>query len=138
MELVKRIPNRDIIVAKCERCGREIEIPFANTINPYMSSIDLKNVVKCACGEYHNLIIDPKNYRPVTQPPKYYSNNTSIKCPRCGSSQLHSGEKGFSLGKAIAGDVLFGPIGILGGFIGSKKVMITCLKCGYKWEAGKR
>jgi len=61
-----------------------------------------------------------------------------LKCPRCGSSQLHAGKKGFGLGKAAAGGLLLGPVGLLGGVIGSKKVMITCLSCGKKWKAGKR
>jgi tellurium resistance protein TerD len=34
------------------------------------------------------------------------------------------------------GGFLLGPVGLLGGLIGSKKIMITCLKCGYKWQAG--
>lgn len=67
-----------------------------------------------------------------------YAANETIKCPRCRSTQLHTGDKGFGLGKAAAGGVLLGPVGLLGGFLGSKKVMITCLKCGYKWQAGKR
>ncbi len=61
-----------------------------------------------------------------------------IRCPKCGSTQIAAGNKGFGLGKAAAGGLLLGPVGLLGGLIGSKKVMITCLKCGYKWEAGKR
>ncbi|TYQ14669.1 UNVERIFIED_CONTAM: tellurium resistance protein TerD [Acetivibrio alkalicellulosi] len=60
-----------------------------------------------------------------------------IKCPKCGSNQITAGNKGFGLGKAAAGGILLGPVGLLGGLVGSKKVMITCLKCGSKWEAGK-
>lgn len=33
--------------------------------------------------------------------------------------------------------VVTGPVGLLGGLIGSKKIIITCLKCGHKWQAGK-
>jgi hypothetical protein len=62
---------------------------------------------------------------------------SELKCPRCKSTQLHAGQKGFSLGKAAAGGLLLGGVGLLGGMIGSKKVMITCLKCGFKWQAGK-
>lgn len=62
----------------------------------------------------------------------------SIKCPKCGSTQITAGNKGFGLGKAAAGAVLLGPVGLLGGVIGSKKVMVGCLKCGYRWQAGKK
>lgn len=62
----------------------------------------------------------------------------ALKCPRCKSIQLHAGSKGFGLGKAAAGGLLLGPVGLLGGLIGSRKVMITCLKCGHRWKAGKR
>lgn len=59
-----------------------------------------------------------------------------IKCPKCGSTQLNADRKGFGLGKAAGGALLLGPLGLLGGLIGSKKVMITCLKCGKQWKAG--
>jgi hypothetical protein len=63
--------------------------------------------------------------------------SNEVKCPKCGSTQISAGDKGFGLGKAAAGGLLLGPVGLLGGLIGSKKVIVTCLKCGYKWEAGK-
>ena len=58
-------------------------------------------------------------------------------CPRCHSRELHSEQKGFSGGKAFAGAVLTGGIGLLAGTIGSKDVQITCLKCGKKFKAGE-
>ena len=61
-----------------------------------------------------------------------------VKCPKCKSTQLTAGNKGFGLGKAVVGGILLAnPVGLLGGFIGSKKLMISCLKCGHTWEAGK-
>ncbi len=142
MRLIQRINTRkkQAIVAQCEKCKREIEIPYTNTINPHRPSIDLKDVVQCECGEYHNLIIDQKEHRPITVTPtnSNYIEKKPLKCPSCGSTQLHAGDKGFGLGKAIAGRVLVGTIGLLGGFIGHKKIVITCLECGYKWQAGKR
>ena len=59
-----------------------------------------------------------------------------VKCPKCGSTQLSADKKGFGLGKAAGGALLLGPVGLLGGLIGSKKVMITCMKCGKQWKAG--
>ena len=61
----------------------------------------------------------------------------SIKCPKCGSTQITAGNKGFGFGKAAIGAVALGPVGLLGGLIGSKKVIVTCLNCGHKWQAGK-
>jgi DNA-directed RNA polymerase subunit M/transcription elongation factor TFIIS len=59
-----------------------------------------------------------------------------IKCPKCKSTQISAGNKGIGIGKAAVGGILLGPIGLLGGLFGSKTVMVTCLKCGNKWEAG--
>lgn len=41
------------------------------------------------------------------------------------------------MGKAIGGIALLGLVGLLGGLVGSKKVLVTCLKCGKQWQAGK-
>ena len=60
-----------------------------------------------------------------------------IKCPKCRSTQLTANKKGFGLGKAAAGGLLLGPVGLLGGVMGSGKVKITCLKCGHEWKPGK-
>ena len=61
-----------------------------------------------------------------------------IRCSKCASTQLTADNKGFGLGKAAVGGLLLGPVGLLGGLFGSRKTMITCLKCGYKWQAGKK
>lgn len=41
------------------------------------------------------------------------------------------------MGKAIGGAAVLGNVGLLGGLLGSKKVIITCLKCGHQWQPGK-
>lgn len=58
-----------------------------------------------------------------------------IVCPRCGSDQLSANKKGFSVGKAVGGLLI--PGGVLWGFHGSKKVMITCLACAKQFNAGE-
>lgn len=64
-------------------------------------------------------------------------NNPS--CPVCGSTALSANKKGFGLGKAAVGGILTGgAIGLLGGFIGSRKVEITCLNCSHHWIVGKK
>ena len=47
-------------------------------------------------------------------------------CPMCGETsrwkQVDNSNKGFSLGKAAVGGILLGPVGLLGGALGKKKV----------------
>jgi len=63
--------------------------------------------------------------------------NEPIKCPKCGSTSLSANKKGFGIGKAIVGGAVAGPLGLMAGNIGSKKVRVTCLKCGHQFWAGK-
>jgi len=59
-----------------------------------------------------------------------------IRCPKCSSTQITANKKGFSGGKAVAGAVLTGGVGLLAGTIGSNKVLITCLNCGNQFKPG--
>lgn len=58
-------------------------------------------------------------------------------CPQCGSRELHAEHKGFSGGKALAGVLVTGGVGLLAGTIGSRDTQITCLKCGKTFKAGE-
>lgn len=60
-----------------------------------------------------------------------------IHCPKCNSTQITANKKGFGIGKAAVGAAVTGGVGLLAGFIGSGKVKITCLNCGFEWDAGK-
>lgn len=63
--------------------------------------------------------------------------NATVRCPRCGSTQISSSQQGFGVGKAVIGAAVAGPVGLAAGGIGSKKVIVTCLKCGHQWQAGR-
>ena len=56
-----------------------------------------------------------------------------ITCPKCGSSQVHIDTKGVSGLKACCGGAICGPLGLLFGLSGSKKILRTCLKCNNTW-----
>jgi len=58
------------------------------------------------------------------------------RCPKCNSLNVYVDKKGFSGKKAVAGTLLVGPIGAAAGTIGSNKIKITCLDCGYSYFAG--
>ena len=60
--------------------------------------------------------------------------NAQAKCPRCGSTSLSAAKQGFGYGKAVAGAVVLGGIGLLAGGIGANKTVVTCLNCGYKFK----
>lgn len=92
---------------KCPECGKEISDKAL------------------ACPNYGN----PMNQQ--AQQEEY------LCCPKCGSRELHAEHKGFSGGKALAGALVTGGIGLLAGTIGSRDTQITCLKCGNKFKAGE-
>lgn len=60
------------------------------------------------------------------------------KCPMCGEKfqwkLVDTSNKGFSVGKAAAGAILLGPVGLVGGALGKKKQAYYCGKCGFNHE----
>lgn len=63
-----------------------------------------------------------------------YDRQGILYCPKCLSTNLSSGKKGFSGGKALLGTALLPGIGLLAGTIGARKIQITCLHCGHKFQ----
>lgn len=66
-------------------------------------------------------IIDGLDYRrrEPESPMGVQYQQDSIRCPKCSSTQIVTGQRGYS---------------IVWGFIGSNKTMNRCAKCGHKWE----
>lgn len=65
------------------------------------------------------------------------SEDFSIGCPKCSSTQITANKKGFSGGKAVTGALLTGGVGLLAGLHGKDKVVITCLACGHNFKPGE-
>lgn len=75
--------------------------------------------------------------KPLTKRQRIKENkkNGIACCPKCGSTSLTANKKGFGVGKAVVGAAVAGPIGLVAGNKGAKKVRITCLNCGNQWWA---
>ncbi|KRE98492.1 hypothetical protein ASG89_05690 [Paenibacillus sp. Soil766] len=63
----------------------------------------------------------------------YPSTNFTLKCPKCSSTNISTEKKGFSLGKATVGGLVFGAVGLLGGLIGKNTPINWCSSCGNRW-----
>jgi len=76
----------------------------------------------------------PGNAQPPYSPGNNGAQQSGLRCPHCQSDRITAGKKGFGFGKAIVGGILLGPVGLLGGFIGSKKMEFACISCGRRWS----
>ncbi|MBM7835963.1 PH domain-containing protein [Clostridium sardiniense] len=55
-------------------------------------------------------------------------------CPKCKSTSLTYQNKKLSVGRAVAGGFIMGPVGAAVGGMTSKKGYVKCLNCGHKWK----
>lgn len=53
------------------------------------------------------------------------------KCPKCGSTSLQAQKEGVKVGRAVAGALLLGPLGLAAGAVGANNLKIVCLNCGH-------
>lgn len=66
-------------------------------------------------------------------------NQNVLNCPYCGSTNINTlgaDKKNFSVGKATAGAILTGGVGLLAGFAGKKtgKTNFVCMNCGKQFQ----
>lgn len=119
--------NDKIVSYVCLKCNDDIKLNKC----PYCQ-VDLKfggsRCSVCGCSWYNQ----EEKIRLAKR--RLINKNIPIKCPKCKSSQITSNKKGFSIGKAIAGNFLVPGIGLLAGLHGNDKIKLTCLKCGNQWE----
>ena len=105
----------------CSECGKQVSEKASSCPN-------------CGNPMVKQSISNSASHQPTST---ISSKENLLHCPKCNSTQFSTNNKGFSGGKALTGAVLTGGIGLLAGTIGSGNVVITCLKCGYKYNAGE-
>lgn len=115
---------------KCKRCGKLSRDLDPRCWNCKAANFEEERVVGSRSSTSAQNEASVGSQRAVTA-------EESIHCPRCGSTQVSANKKGFGVGKALAGGFLTGGVGLLAGFIGSGKVLVTCVKCGKQWKAGR-
>lgn len=61
--------------------------------------------------------------------------DNTIRCPKCGSTNLYTDKKGFGIGKAVVGTAVTGLVGgVLLGSMGRKKLEHTCINCNHRFK----
>jgi hypothetical protein len=116
--------NCNVVDAKCPICSLELRTEKSSQCRHCLSS--WFPVISNLESEKRKAILTSGIVRKKTK--------KQISCPKCKSIDFTANKKGFGLGKAVVGGILTGGVGLLGGFIGSQKVNITCLKCGNRWS----
>lgn len=116
----------------CNRCGyliehnkqdyvSKFECPECGGLSGTLEENDAKLGVRC--NNCHKLFImlekhpNLTNRRNAKDIPR--SELFSIKCPKCGSTAVTTGQRGYSLWT---------------GFLGAGKTVNRCGSCGYKWK----
>lgn len=100
--------------SKCERCNEQL---IDNEIYKKWNDIQKSNYQKKYKSKYQTseqTIIINKPVQPSQPTPK-----NILTCPKCGSTAVTTGQRGFS---------------IITGFLGSSQTMNRCGNCGYKWK----
>lgn len=116
----------------CGNCGQAFNVAIVDEKNPNSMVKEKKDTNY----EEAQLKLQKENLRiqrqQLAEQKKQLRN--IAKCPRCGSTSLSGHKKGFGIGKAVVGTFVAGPIGLVAGNIGAKKVRVTCLNCGKKFK----
>jgi len=114
----------------CRYCGKDLPTETPLSPQPKKNSQFMEWAKRQA--EIQN-----ENKRELKERLAQYDREGTAYCPKCHSISLSSNKKGFGVGKAVIGAAVVGPLGLIAGNLGAKKVRVTCIKCGHQFWAGK-
>jgi len=119
MALIYEGVNGVYITVRCENCST-IHQKHKIYCKQYGDEYHFNPPITCSCGNIETVAYHKFNLPKVN--PDLPNSNDKVKCPKCGCSQISANKRGitFTLG-----------------LFGTQTVFITCLKCGYRWKAGK-
>ncbi len=119
----------------CERCNK----PFKDSTDKHLHTNKRIYCTDCLAIVKGNQAKQLQTLRESQmQKQEKQKSPEKIICPKCNGDQLTADGKKLSIGRAIVGNAVAGPVGAILGGSSSKKVKITCLNCGHSWTAGKR
>lgn len=124
---------------KCPCCGEPLEemkigldelynITDAGSSNPdyVLAMNDLKAKDIIGYTERYNKLInqqhemeEQKKAEDLARQTEIEREQNTVRCPKCGSTQITTGQRGYSF---------------LTGFLGSNKTVNRCAACGYSWK----
>lgn len=117
---------------KCPCCGEPLETMQIDLVELYnitdkgspnpdyvlaMNDLKKNNIIEYT-EKYNQLINQQHNSGNNEQEQE----SNQVRCPKCGSTQITTGQRGYSL---------------FSGFLGSNKTVNRCAACGYSWKPGK-
>lgn len=88
--------NKKLIATRCKHCGKQTIVLEKQTTDDARTRMLEKQRIQ-----------------------REFPNANLPKCPKCGSTSITTGQKGFTL---------------LTGFLGSNKTVNRCSKCGHSWK----
>ena len=134
------------VIKKCKKCERYMTCDKTATIHKAFNCNGILEQINISCDEMYIIedistdknflqaMIDLKEkdlieyqlkmsqFKTQVQQQESIKNQqekNQVRCPKCGSTNITAGQRGYSL---------------LTGFIGSGNTVNRCAKCGYKWK----